>query len=89
VPTNLLRRCRSTWYGTACAQARLRRVAAFLAAGLEQEPGAALGLVDEGFEQARGAGILVVVASLWALRIAAAMCLLSSINSRSISRGGT
>jgi hypothetical protein len=29
---------------------RLRLVAAFLAAGFEQEPGAALGLVDEDFE---------------------------------------
>src|SRR4030081_1295914 len=43
---------------------RLRLVAAFLAAGFEQEPGAALGLVDEDFEQARGAGILMVVAKL-------------------------
>src|SRR5262245_7147340 len=40
------------------------RVAAFLAAGLEQEPGAPLGLVDEGLEQARGAGILMVVGKL-------------------------
>ncbi len=43
---------------------RLRLVAAFLAAGFEQEPGAALGLVDEDFEQARGAGILMIVAKL-------------------------
>src|SRR5882762_2953244 len=42
----------------------LRLVAAFLAAGFEQEPGAALGLVDEDFEQARGAGILMIIAKL-------------------------
>src|SRR5882672_3035261 len=42
----------------------LRLVAAFLAPGFEQEPGAALGLVDEDFEQARGAGILMIVAKL-------------------------
>src|ERR1700730_14670393 len=42
----------------------LRLVAAFLAAGLEQEPGAALGLVDEGLEQTGGAGILVLVGEL-------------------------
>src|SRR6476620_5468818 len=41
--------------------ATLRLVAAFLAAGLEQEPGAALGFVDEGFEQSGGAGILMLV----------------------------
>src|SRR6266536_283823 len=45
----------------------LRRVAAFLAARIEQEPGAALGLVDEGLEQARGAGILVLVGELMGL----------------------
>ena len=38
----------------------LRLVGAFLAAGLEQEPGAALGFVDEGFKQSRGAGIPVL-----------------------------
>src|SRR3954449_10533822 len=38
----------------------LRRVGAFLTAGLEQEPGAALGLVDEGFKQTGGAGVLMV-----------------------------
>src|SRR3978361_713976 len=38
-----------------------RRVGAFLSAGLEQEPGAAFGLVDEQFEQTGGTGILVVV----------------------------
>src|ERR1700722_14878681 len=42
----------------------LRLVAALLAAGLEQEPGAALGFVDEGFEQSGGAGILVIVGEL-------------------------
>src|SRR5712664_4996127 len=42
----------------------LRLVAAFLTAGFEQEPGAALGLVDEGLEQAGGAGILMVVGEL-------------------------
>src|ERR1700733_15841733 len=42
----------------------LLRVAAFLAGGFEQEPGAPLGLVDEGLEQAGGAGILVLVAQL-------------------------
>src|ERR1700679_2271141 len=43
---------------------RLRGVVAFLAAGFEQEPGAALGLVDEGFQQSGGTGILVAVAEL-------------------------
>src|SRR6266851_8626572 len=42
----------------------LRFVAAFLAAGFEQEPGAALGLVDEGLEQPGGTGILVIVGKL-------------------------
>src|ERR1700733_2800618 len=42
----------------------LRCVVALLAAGLEQEPGAALGLVDEGLQQSGGAGILVIVAKL-------------------------
>jgi hypothetical protein len=46
---------------------RSRHVGAFLAAGLEQEPGAALGLVDEGLEQARSAGILVLVGELMRL----------------------
>jgi len=35
-----------------------------LAARLEQEPGAPLGLVDERFKQARSAGILVIVGKL-------------------------
>src|ERR1700694_3285640 len=47
-----------------CYAERLRRVAAFLAAGFEQEPGAALGFVDEGLEQSGGAGIAVLVAEL-------------------------
>src|SRR5262245_38490999 len=42
----------------------LRRVGAFLAAGFEQEPGAPLGLVDEQFEQLRGADVVVVVGKL-------------------------
>src|SRR6185295_18514517 len=46
------------------AQPRSGRVGAFLAAGLEQEPGTALGLVDEDFEQACAAGILMIVAKL-------------------------
>lgn len=40
-----------TWLshkGRGQERAALRRVAAFLTAGFEQEPGAALGLVDEG-----------------------------------------
>src|ERR1700727_3623273 len=45
----------------------LRLVAAFLAAGLEQEPGAAFGFVDEGFEQSGSAGILVVITELVSL----------------------
>ena len=44
--------------GSALCTDGLRLVAAFLAAGFEQEPGAALGLVDEVFEQA-GAGDVV------------------------------
>src|ERR1700760_4081670 len=58
-------RSRFAWPGRQPLFARqLRRVAAFLAARLEQEPGAALGLVDEKLEEARGAGILMVVAQL-------------------------
>src|SRR5229473_2892554 len=49
--------------GPPCS-ASLRFVAAFLAAGFEQEPGAALGLVDEGLEQPGGTGILVIVGKL-------------------------
>src|SRR3984957_12590395 len=42
----------------------LRLVAALLAAGLEQEPGAALGFVDEGFQDAGSRGIVVFVGDL-------------------------
>src|SRR6185369_6551362 len=52
-PARLLKRNRAS-----------RRVGAFLTAGLEQEPGPALGLVDEDFEQACAAGILMIVAKL-------------------------
>src|SRR6478752_1921060 len=45
----------------------LRRVGTFLTAGLEQEPGPALGLIDEDFEQTGRTGILVVVAKLVSL----------------------
>ena len=39
-------------------------VATFLTARLEQEPGAALGFVDEGLQQAGGTEILVIVGEL-------------------------
>src|SRR5919109_3738768 len=42
----------------------LRYVGAFLTAGLEQEPGTALGLVDEQFEQLGGASVLIAICEL-------------------------
>src|SRR5258708_22225106 len=56
------------WQSRPCASANRnrasRRVGAFLTAGLEQEPGAPLGLVDEQFEQLGGARVLIVIGQL-------------------------
>ena len=60
-----------------------------LAAGFVQEPDALLGIVDEGFEQAGGCDVIVLVAHVVRFTHGATTRWLSSRNSASMSDGST